>query len=445
MRSGPATTGFRQCMIVTRLFASYLSVLDYSGSGEARDNERRTRCHEPGDSGPCYSIVVVVEKMKNQVIDAFVAEFGGPPSIVVRAPGRVNLIGEHTDYNDGFVLPMAIERAVWIALRPRADGRLLLHSLEQTEPADFSLTDIVYSGAGWAEYVKGMAAMLQSAGYRLSGWEGVLTSDVPVGAGLSSSAALEIAVAKAFAEVSGFTFDSVEMARLGQKTENEWVGAQTGIMDQMIAANAEAGHALLIDCRDLSFETTPLPADTAVLVFDSMTRHSHTESGYNERRASCELAAAYFGESHLRDVTPARLEADGAGLDPVAYRRARHVVTENERVLRTVEAMRAGDARTVGLLMNASHESMRDDFEITTDALDLLAELAQVEPACYGARMTGGGFGGCVIALVEANEAEAIAASVAPVYEAATGFTPQVYITAAAGGASTELAPHLKE
>jgi galactokinase len=355
----------------------------------------------------------------------------------VRAPGRVNLIGEHTDYNDGFVLPMAIDRAVWIALRSREDGHVFVRSLEEKEPADFSLADIQHERGHWSEYVRGMAVMLQREGYELAGWEGVLTSDVPVGSGLSSSAALEMGVGCAFAAVSGFEFDGVEMALLGQKTENEWVGANTGIMDQMISANGREGYALLIDCRDLSTQPYPLPPGTAVLIMDTMTRHSHTDSGYNDRRASCEKAAAFFGASHLRDVTIEQLEAAMSELDDVTYRRARHVITENARVRDAVQALDHGDAVMFGKLMNASHASLRDDFEVTNDALNVMSRLAQDQPGCYGARMTGGGFGGCAVALVESDKAGALAATVAQAYEQQTGLKPQIYICEATAGAHT--------
>lgn len=374
--------------------------------------------------------------IQNTVTNAFIDQFGAEPTLHVRAPGRVNLIGEHTDYNDGFVLPMAIDRAVWLAVRPRSDGRVYARSLQQSAPVLFALDAIERSGAGWAEYVKGMAYMLQQAGYTLQGWEGVLSSDVPVGSGLSSSAALEMSIGCAFAAVSGFAFDGVHMAQLGQKTENEWVGANTGIMDQMISANGRAGYALLIDCRDLSLQPTPLPPDTAILIMDTMTRHSHTESGYNERRASCERAAAHFGATHLRDVTLEQLESAQPDLDAVTLRRARHVVTENQRVLDAIVAMRQHDASMLGQLMNASHASLRDEFEVTNEALDVMAALAQAQPGCYGARMTGGGFGGCAVALVAADSAESITQSVAAQYEARTGLTPDIFVTTATAGAA---------
>jgi galactokinase len=372
--------------------------------------------------------------LQERVQEAFEKSFGGRPTLIIRAPGRVNLIGEHTDYNDGFVLPMAIDRAVWIALRPREDSRIYLRSLEQKKPADFDLHEFQHTGEGWAEYVKGMAAVLRDAGYDLKGWEGVLSSDVPVGSGLSSSAALEMGTARAFAQVSGFAFDGAEMARLGQKTENEWVGANTGIMDQMISASGKQGYALLIDCRDLSTQTFPLPEGTAVLIMDTKTRHSHTYSGYNERRESCEKAAGYFGESHLRDVSLRQLQEARQDLDDVTYRRARHVISENRRVLDAVAAMKAGDASTLGRFMNASHASLRDDFEVTNEALDVMARVAQEQPGCFGARMTGGGFGGCAVALVQADKAADVSAAVARGYEAEIGLKPDIFVTSATEG-----------
>lgn len=372
--------------------------------------------------------------IQDTVIQAFVDQFDTEPTFVIRAPGRVNLIGEHTDYSDGFVLPMAIDRAVWLAVRPRAADHVFLRSLEQVEPTDFALNAIHHTNAGWSEYVKGMAFMLQRAGYDLRGWEGVMSSDVPIGSGLSSSAALEMGVGCAFAAVSGFPFDGVEMAQLGQKNENEWVGANTGIMDQMISANGREGYALLIDCRDLSMRATPLPSDTLVVIMDTKTRHSHTESGYNERRMSCERAAAFFGVSHLRDVTVAQVQHAKLELDDVTLRRARHVVTENQRVLDAIAAMRMDDPVTLGRLMNASHASLRDDFEVTNDALDVMAMLAQATPGCYGARMTGGGFGGCAVALVQRASAETISTTVAQQYEAATGLKPDIFVTTATAG-----------
>ncbi len=370
------------------------------------------------------------------VLGAFRERLGGEPEVVVRAPGRVNLIGEHTDYNDGFVLPMAIDRTVWVVLRPRSDRSVRVHALDFGAAGAFEL-DGLERGEGWLEYVKGVAWALQEAGYSLAGWEGVLGGDVPLGSGLSSSAAVELATLRAFHEVSGFPWDEEEMARLGQRAENGWVGANTGIMDQLISAAGREGYALLIDCRTLATEPVTLPPNTAVVVMDTATRHSHTDSGYNERRAECEAAASHYRVPALRDLTLERLEAGAAGLPEPVYRRARHVVTENARTLEAAEALREGDATTMGRLMNESHDSLRDDFDVTTDALNKMVECAREQDACYGARMTGGGFGGSAVALVEEPGAAAFMEAVAACYEADTGLSPALYLCHAAAGAST--------
>jgi galactokinase len=373
--------------------------------------------------------------LKHRVTQIFHERFGSPPALVVRAPGRVNLIGEHTDYNDGFVLPMAIDRAIWIALRPRQDGQVVVYSLDMEETAEFELTGLVRGGLGWAEYIKGVAWAMQEAGLALSGWEGVLAGDVPVGAGLSSSAAVELATARAFAAVSGLAWAPTAMALLAQRAENHWVGMKCGIMDQMISAAGVAGHALLIDCRSLDSEAAPLTPDTAVIVLDTSTRRGLVDSAYNERRAQCEAAAQFFDVPALRDVSLAQFEARATGLDELTRRRARHVISENERTLQAVEAMRRGDARTLGRLMDASHVSLRDDFEVSRLELDAIVACAHRQPGCYGARMTGAGFGGCAVALVIASAAQAFAQAVAMDYEAETGLKPSVYVCAATNGA----------
>jgi galactokinase len=374
--------------------------------------------------------------LQQRVIDAFQRQFGAPPSIVVRAPGRVNLIGEHTDYNDGFVLPMAIDRAAWIALRPRTDRRLVVQSLDFDQSVDVDLNQMSNTGPGWAEYLKGVAWALTDSGQQLNGWEGVTAGDVPIGAGLSSSAALELATARAFASVSKLDWNPAQMALLSQRAENKWVGVNCGIMDQMISAAGAAGHALLIDCRSLENQLVPLPPGNAVIVLDTATRRGLVDSAYNERRAQCEAAARFFNVKALRDVSVAQFETRAAELDEVTRRRARHVVTENDRTLKAAEVMRAGDAAALGLLMNASHESLRDDFEVTNAALNTIVEIARQQPGCWGARMTGAGFGGCAVALVKAEAATAFDQAVTTAYTQATGLTPNVYICHASDGAS---------
>ena len=374
-------------------------------------------------------------KVRELVQEAFTKRFGQPAELLVRAPGRVNLIGEHTDYNEGFVLPMAIDRAVWIALRPRGDQRVLISSLQMEISGDFSLDDLQKGGRDWYEYLKGVAWALSEGGYDIRGWEGVMSSDVPVGAGLSSSAAIEMAAARAFAQVAGFDWNPVRMAQAGRKAENSWMGVSSGIMDQMASAACQAGHALFLDCRSLDYENIPIPDSVAIVVLDTATRRGLVDSGYNERFKQCQTAAHHFGVKALRDVSPQELLEKGQGLDEVVYRRARHIVTEDQRVLDAIAAMRAGDMVKLGLLLDASHVSMRDDFEITNEALNVMVNIARRQPGCYGARMTGGGFGGCAVALVDAGKAENFAATVADEYQAESGLTPSVYVCSPSQGA----------
>jgi len=366
---------------------------------------------------------------------AFQERFGRSPQWIVRAPGRVNLIGEHTDYNDGFVLPLAIDRAIWIALDARADRRVAVFSADFQQSGEFSLDQLVHEQAGWLEYLKGTAWSLQDAGYSLAGWEGVVQGDVPQGAGLSSSAALEVATARAFAAVSDWEWEPVAMARLGQRAENRWVGVNCGIMDQLISATGRAGYAVLIDCRSLQLAPVPFPPGIAVAILDTATRRGLVDSEYNKRRARCEAAARTFAVRALRDVDMSRFEREAGRLDDTTRRRARHVISENQRTLEAAGAMRRGDLRGLGRLMNESHASLRDDFQVSSDALNAMVECARQHSACYGARMTGGGFGGCAVALVERAAGDDFAATVAVAYEKRTGRAPAVYICEATDGA----------
>ena len=378
--------------------------------------------------------------IKNQVTVAFEKAFGERPFAIAYAPGRVNLIGEHTDYNDGFVLPMAIDRGIVIALRPRSDRQVSVTSLDFGETAVFDL-DALKKGSGWIEYLKGTAWAMQEAGCPLNGWEGILKGDIPKGAGLSSSAALEMATTQAFRAVSAFEWQAAEMALLGQKAENKWVGVNTGIMDQMISAAGEAEHALLIDCRTLETKAVPLPftldgSKTAVVVLDTATRRGLVGSAYDERRRQCEAAAVYFGVKALRDVSISQFLAESDGLDPLTRQRAKHVVTENARTLNAARAMQTSDAELLGRLMNESHTSMHEDFEITNRELHVMANIAQQQAGCFGARMTGGGFGGCAVALVHEAQVNAFVTAVSEQYTAATGLTPSLYVCQASAGAS---------
>ncbi len=353
----------------------------------------------------------------------------------MRSPGRVNLIGEHTDYNDGFVLPIAIDRATWIALRPRSDDRVQLHSLDQNETTEFNLATLEKGPASWSEYPKGVAWALLEERYDLGGWEGVSSGDIPMGAGLSSSASFELAVARAFAAASNYPWEARKMALLCQKAENQWVGVNCGIMDQMICAIGQEDHAILIDCRDLSAEAVLLPPGVSVVVMDTSTRRGLVGSAYNERRRQCEAAAEFFGVKALRDVSLDDFQSRGAQLDDVTHRRARHVITENERTRHAARAMKDGDAELLGRLIDQSHESMRDDFEISNAQLDLMVVLARETAGCFGARMTGGGFGGCAVALVKDEAAQAFIEKVSQRYEDAAKLTPKLHLCRAVNGA----------
>src|SRR6266567_2115919 len=280
------------------------------------------------------------ESLVERVRSEFARRFSTAPTVMVRAPGRVNLIGEHTDYNDGFVLPMAIDRWTYVALRPRPGRCVQLHSLNLRETQTFSL-DALDRGAvkGWIAYVHGVAGALAEVGFQLRGWEGVLASTVPIGAGLSSSASVELAVARAFASIAGFDWDAPRIARLCQQAENSWVGVNCGIMDQLISASGVAGHAVLMDCRDFALRRVPLPPDTCVIVLDTSKRRGLVDSVYNERRRHCATAATVFGVNSLRDVQLEAVEAAGRALDPLTLRRARHVISENSRTLAAADAM----------------------------------------------------------------------------------------------------------
>jgi galactokinase len=364
--------------------------------------------------------------LHENVISHFKALHGEPPAWVVQAPGRVNLIGEHTDYNDGFVLPMAIDRATWIALRPRTDHNVAIHSLNHNESMRMDLGNL-QKGKGWPEYPKGVAWALQQAGFPLTGWEGVAECDVPLGSGLSSSASFELSVARAFACVSGFAWDAAGMAVLGQKAENAWVGVNCGIMDQMISAVGREGHAVLIDCRDFAFKHMPLPAGTSVVIMDTSTRRGLVESAYNERRQQCEQVARFFGRKFLRDVSLAEYHEHAHELDAVARRRARHVISENERAVAAADAMKNGDAVRLGNLMNQSHDSLRDDFEVTNRELNIIVQNARGVTGCLGARMTGAGFGGCALALVTSDAVDDFMDVVAKKYRNESRLEPMLY------------------
>lgn len=342
---------------------------------------------------------------KTRACDAYIRAYNQEPDHIIRAPGRVNIIGEHTDYNDGFVLPCAIDKDTVVAIGHNDDNVMEILSCDYESQDVFPIDEAIEkSPDSWANYVRGMAKYLQLDGYSLVPSRISIAGDVPLGSGLSSSASLEMAVGKALIHQSKQKIDPSNLALIGQKAENQFVGCACGIMDQLISSKASAGHAMLIDCRSLECSAIPIPKNTALLIVNSGITHSNSDGAYNERRQQCEKAALHYGVKALRDINEQQLESGKAGLDDVSYRRARHVVTENERTLAAANALQQNDLSRLGQLMQQSHASMRDDFEITTPEIDQLADIMNDSIAQHcdgkgGARMTGGGFGGCVIAL----------------------------------------------
>ena len=370
------------------------------------------------------------------LVDGFRRRFGRPPQLVAEAPGRVNLIGEHTDYNEGHVLPLAIDRTVAVAAAPQAEV-VQAYSLDYDQDDSFSLAEArPLPEGGWRNYVRGVAWALWEAGHPLCGLQLALAGDVPIGAGLSSSAALEVAVAAAFAAAGGIHLDPRDLALLAQRAENGFVGVQCGVMDQFAAVFGRSDHALLIDCRSLDVEPVPLRLDERgiVVVVDSAVRRALGDSPYNQRRRECVQAAAALGVSALRDVTPDELEARRRELPPDLYRRARHVATEEARVTAAVDALKGDDLETLGRLLCESHESLRDDFQVSCRELDLLVDLAANVGDVLGARLTGAGFGGCTLNLVRRGALDAFRCGVLQEYRERTGLPAEMHVVRASRG-----------
>jgi len=375
-----------------------------------------------------------------QLLDAFKARFGNAARIY-RAPGRVNLIGEHTDYNDGFVLPAAIEFYCWAAAAPRLDGHLVIHSENFNETVEAALDSLSpLEKKHWANYPLGVAWALCQAGKPLTGANIYIAGDVPFGAGLSSSAAVEVATSFALLGQSGLPVDRSELAQLCQKAENEFVGARVGIMDQFISCFGRASHALLLDCRSLQHEFVTIPADLQLVICNTMVKRELASSEYNARRAECEegvriLRKAFPEIRALRDVSLSQLDEHRRNLPLTVFARCRHVITENARVKTAVEAFRREDRQALGRLMRDSHRSLRDDYEVSCKELDLMVEIAEAQPALIGARMTGGGFGGCTINLVECAAVSDFRRNVAAAYFSKTGLTQEIFVSPATDGA----------
>lgn len=379
---------------------------------------------------------------RSQLNEKFTEHFGGRKPRLFRAPGRVNLIGEHTDYNGGFVLPMAIERETAVAIAPRPDRVIRAYSVNLEDTAEFNLDEAQPLRKGfWMNYVEGVARLLETHGGRLTGAGLLIYSDVPTGAGLSSSAALEIVVGLALSEISGHSIDRVTLAKIGQQTEHDYVGAKVGIMDQFVSAHAKADHALLLDCRTLEYENVPLDTkEYAVVICDTNVKHDLATSGYNIRRAECEKAVELLKNylpniTQLRDVSVEEFSLYGDNLPDVIWRRAKHIITENTRTLEAAAALKRNDLQEFGSLMWQSHESLRDDFEISCRELDILVEIAKDTEGVLGARMTGGGFGGSTVNLVSREVLEKFKEKITLEYHQATNITPNILVTEASNGA----------
>ena len=358
---------------------------------------------------------------------SFAALFGRSPPVTADAPGRVNLIGEHTDYNQGFVLPMPIPQRTVAELAPRADEQVRAASASLTGEVEQYALGAETPGRGWLDYVQGLTWALRADGALILGFDLRLASSVPIGAGLASSAALEVAVLRALRAAFRLPLDDVELALLGQRAENEFVGARVGVMDQMAASLGVGGRALLIDTRSLEHRSVALPAGAELVVIDSGVAHRNRAGGYNARRAECERACGLLGVRALRDLAAADLPQLAALPDPLA-RRVRHVVGENERVRAALAALEAGDVVRLGALLDASHASLRDDYEVSTPEVDRLVEIARAQPETLGARLTGGGFGGAIVALVGRGAAAAVAERITRGFTRQTGRSATVLV-----------------
>jgi len=369
--------------------------------------------------------------------------FGARPRIF-RAPGRVNLIGEHTDYNDGFVMPSAIGLSTLVAISARPDRKLTIHSEQFSENFEFNVDCLPTQHTGaWCDYVVGVAVMLQQRGCSLCGANVLVRGGVPIGAGLSSSAALEVASALALMSLDGTSLLMPEVAKLCQRAENVFIGAQVGIMDQFISCLGKAGHALLLDCRSLEFKMIPIPEGLCLVICNSMVKHEHASGEYNRRRQECEegvklLAEWYPGARALRDITTEQVQRHSQEMPPTIYKRCSHVVQENQRALSAANLLAIDDLSGVGRLMRESHRSLRDLYEVSCPELDAMVEVAEGLPGYYGGRMTGGGFGGCTVNLVDSSHAQAFAEQISEGYRRSRGIKPDVYICSAADGAGPE-------
>ena len=373
------------------------------------------------------------------VTNKYTEKFGCAPQKVIQAPGRVNLIGEHTDYNDGFVLPCAINFQTVVVAGERDDNQFEVMAVDYDCEVDvFSIdTEITPSPYHWANYIRGVVKEFVEKGYISKGANIVVSGNVPHGAGLSSSASLEVAIGQTLKSMNDLSISQTDIALIAQKAENEFVGCQCGILDQLISAEAKEQHALLIDCRTLKGESIPLPDGYSVVIVNSNKKRGLVDSEYNTRRQQCEEAASFFKVKALRDVTITQFEDKKPGLDPLTAKRAKHIITENERTLLAGEALKKDDMHTLQRLMAESHQSMKDDFEITVPEIDTLVDMIKdVIGESGGVRMTGGGFGGCIVSIVPNDLVEQVKHKVEEQYEKLTGLKASIYVCEATAGAS---------
>ena len=374
--------------------------------------------------------MIDIELLKTQ----FFERHGRAPR-VFRAPGRVNLIGEHTDYNDGFVLPAAIDMSTYVAASPRTDRIVAAESANFEGVVSVSLDDLdAGPRTDWGKYVQGVALTLETRGYRSPGADLLIESNIAIGAGLSSSAALEVSVGFALAAIADHMIDGMELAKIGQAAEHKYGGVLSGIMDQFASVYGQAGRALFLDCRSLDWSAVPLP-NVAFVLCNTKTKHDLAEGEYNQRRTECENAAAMLGKVSLRDVSIVELENMGSQMPDLLKKRARHVVTENARVLGVVSALKTGKLRELGDLINASHESLRDDFEVSCPELDTMVTIARRQPGVFGARMMGGGFGGCTLNVMLPEAKREFIVNVIREYNDETGIEPELYAVTIGAGA----------
>lgn len=381
---------------------------------------------------------MTIDAAVNPFIRDFAQRFGAEPQLF-RAPGRVNLIGEHTDYNDGLVMPAAVEFSTWVAASPRKDKKIVVVSQEFQGQFEFTLGKDSSPQRHWTDYVQGVAITLEHTGLHLNGANLLITSNVPMGAGLSSSAALEVATGFALTQIAGIKIDLVELAKLCQRAENQFVGTRCGIMDQFISCLGEQDHCLMIDCRSLEYFKLPIPRNCALVICNTMVRHELASGEYNVRRQQCEEGLAILrrfipNARALRDVTLQQIEQFASALPELIYRRCRHVISEIQRVRDAAKALQHGELEQFGELMHQSHASLRDDYEVSCPELDVMANIASQIPGVYGARMTGGGFGGCTINLVKKTAVQQVTKNVAVEYRQKAGVEPEIYVSTAADG-----------